>query len=192
MTTMIYLKLFVSFLQIGLFSIGGGYAALPLIQEQVVEINHWLTLTEFADLITISGVTPGPIAINAASFVGNQIGGVVGALVATFGCVVPSLVIVLMLAFIYFKYKNLAIVQGILGGLRPVVVALIASAGVSILIIAFWGEQGVTDHLSDVNFYAVGIFVVSLFVLRKWKPDPLLVMAGTGVVGLLIYLITGT
>jgi chromate transporter len=143
-------------------------------------------------LITISGVTPGPIAINAASFVGNQIGGVVGALVATFGCVVPSFVIVLMLAFIYFKYMNLAIVQGILGGLRPVVVALIASAGVSILIIAFWGEQGVTDHLSDVNFYAVGIFVVSLFVLRKWKPDPLLVMAGTGVVGLVIYLITGT
>jgi chromate transporter len=189
---MIYLKLFISFLQIGLFSIGGGYAALPLIQEQVVEINHWLTLTEFTDLITISGVTPGPIAINAASFVGNQIGGVMGALVATFGCVVPSFVIVLMLAFIYFKYKNLAIVQGILGGLRPVVVALIASAGVSILIIAFWGEQGVTDHLSDVNFYAVGIFVLSLFILRKWKPDPLLVMAGSGVIGLVIYLITGT
>jgi len=114
---MIYLKLFLSFIQIGLFSIGGGYAALPLIQEQVVNINHWLAIAEFTDLITISGVTPGPIAINAATFVGNQIGGVGGALVATFGCVLPSFIIVLTLAFFYYKYKNLLIVQGILGGI---------------------------------------------------------------------------
>jgi chromate transporter len=101
-------------------------------------------------------------------------------------------VIVLTLAFLYFKYRNISIVQGILGGLRPAVVALIASAGVSILIIAFWGEKGITAKLADINFFAVGIFLVSLIILRKWKPDPLLVMVGSGVIGLVIYLITGT
>ncbi|MDF2943489.1 MAG: putative rane protein [Herbinix sp.] len=188
---MIYLKLFLSFVQIGLFSIGGGYAALPLIQEQVVDINHWLTMAEFTDLITISGVTPGPIAINAASFVGNQLGGVAGALVATFGCVLPSFIIVIILAFFYFKYKNISIVKGILSGIRPAVVALIASAGVSILIIALWGEGGITAKLTDVNYYAAGIFFASLFVLKKWKPDPLLVMAGSGIIGVILYFCIG-
>lgn len=82
---MIYIELFFSFLQIGLFSIGGGYAALPLIQQQVVEVNGWLGMTEFTDLITISQMTPGPIAINGATFVGMRIGGLPGALAATAG-----------------------------------------------------------------------------------------------------------
>ena len=87
---MIYLKLFLSFLQIGAFSFGGGYAALPLIQEQVVTLNNWLSLREFTDLITISQMTPGPIAINSATFVGIKIAGIGGALAATFGCILPS------------------------------------------------------------------------------------------------------
>ena len=100
---MILLELFWSFFQVGLFSIGGGYAALPLIQNQIVDINGWLTLGEFADVITISQMTPGPIAINAATFVGLRLGGLPGAIIATFGCVTPSLIIVLILAMIYFK-----------------------------------------------------------------------------------------
>ena len=116
---MIYLRLFISFLQIGLFSIGGGYAAMPLIKEQIVDINGWLTLKEFTDLVTIAEMTPGPIAINAASFVGNQIGGILGSVVATLGCVIPSYVIVLSLAWIYFRYKNLSFNSGVLEGLRP-------------------------------------------------------------------------
>ena len=86
---MLYLQLFWSFFQIGLFSIGGGYAAMPLIQNQVVDLHHWLTLSEFTDLITISQMTPGPIAINSATFVGIRIGGVGGALVSTLGCILP-------------------------------------------------------------------------------------------------------
>ncbi|MFR2464707.1 MAG: chromate transporter [Clostridia bacterium] len=135
---MIYLELFWSFVQIGLFSIGGGYAALPIIQRQVVEVHPWLTMTEFADVLTISQMTPGPIAINSASFVGIRIAGIGGAIVATVGCVLPSLVIVLLLAFIYYRYRKLTVIQGILDGLRPAVVGLIASAGLSILILAFW------------------------------------------------------
>ena len=91
---MIYLELFWSFFQIGLFSIGGGYAALPLIREQVTEIHHWLDMTAFIDIVTISQMTPGPIAINAATFVGTQVGGLPGAVIATVGCVTPSCIIV--------------------------------------------------------------------------------------------------
>ena len=98
---MIHLELFWSFFQIGLFSIGGGYAAMPLIQHQVVELHPWLTLEQFSDIITISQMTPGPIAINSATFVGLQLGGLPGALVATAGCVLPSCIIVLTLAYVY-------------------------------------------------------------------------------------------
>jgi chromate transport protein ChrA len=101
---MIYLDIFLSFCQIGLLSFGGGYAALPLIEAQVLEKHNWLTLEEFADLLTISQMTPGPIAINAATFVGTKVAGLGGAIVATIGSVTPSFIIVLILSYLYFKY----------------------------------------------------------------------------------------
>ncbi|NLO08919.1 MAG: chromate transporter [Clostridiales bacterium] len=186
---MIYLKLFNSFLQIGLFSIGGGYAALPLIKEQIVDINSWLSITEFTDLVTIAEMTPGPIAINAASFVGNQIAGIIGSIVATLGCVLPSFIIVLILAKIYFRYKKLRIVSGILEGIRPVVVALIGSAGISILTLAFWGERGISTNVGDINIIAVILFLAGLFILRKYKPNPILIIMGSGLLGMIVYLI---
>ena len=94
------LTLFFSFLQIGAFSFGGGYAALPLIQHQVVDLYHWLTMNELTDLITISQMTPGPIAINAATFVGLKIDSFYGAIVATLGCILPSCIIVSLIAYI--------------------------------------------------------------------------------------------
>ena len=87
---MIYLQLFFSFIQVGMFSIGGGYAAMPLIQNQVVELHPWITMAEFTDLVTIAEMTPGPIAINAATFVGIRIAGLPGAVAATMGCILPS------------------------------------------------------------------------------------------------------
>ena len=134
---MIYFQLFLSFLQIGLFSFGGGYAAMPLIQEQVTELHSWLSMSEFTDLITISQMTPGPIAVNSATFVGIKIAGVPGALLATLGCILPSCVIVTLIAKLYLKYRNMSLLQGVLNSLRPAVVAMIASAGISILITAF-------------------------------------------------------
>ena len=119
---MIYLQLFWSFLQIGLFSVGGGYAAMPLIQAQTVQLHGWLTMNEFTDLVTIAEMTPGPIAVNSATFVGIRIAGLPGALVATLGCIFPSLFIVSLLAFIYYRYKNLSILQSVLASLRPAVV----------------------------------------------------------------------
>jgi len=186
---MIFLRLFWSFFQVGLFSIGGGLAAIPLIQNQIVDINGWLTQAQFADLITISEMTPGPIAINSATFVGIQIAGPLGEVMATLGCVTPSFIIVSILAFLYFKYKDFNIIQGVLGGLRPAVVALIASAGFSILIMAFWGEAGFSLDIRSLNILSVVLFSASLFVLRKWKPNPIYVMLLSGALGAAAYLL---
>ena len=100
---MLLWKLLISFIQIGAFSFGGGYAALPLIQHQVVELHNWLSFNEFSDLITISQMTPGPIAINSATFVGLKIDGLLGAIVATLGCIIPSCIIVSLIAYVYLK-----------------------------------------------------------------------------------------
>ncbi len=184
---MIYFELFWSFFQIGLFSIGGGYAAMPLIQNQAVDIHPWLTMAQFADIMTIAEMTPGPIAINSATFVGIQVAGLPGAVVATAGCVCPSCVIVVTLAYIYYRFRGLNIVQGILAGLRPAVIAMIASAGISLLIMAFYGQRTLPDDLTALDVTAVVIFSADIFVLRKWKTNPLWVMAGSGVAGILIY-----
>lgn len=182
---MMYLQLFWSFFQIGLFSIGGGYAAMPLIQNQVVTLHNWLSMKEFADVITISQMTPGPIAINSATFVGIQIAGIPGAIIATIGCVAPSCIIVLSLAFIYYKFRGLSVIQGVLAGLRPAVIAMIASAGISLVMLAFWNGKEVT--LPNFDYIAVILFAVALFVLRKWKVNPIYVMIGTGVIGMFLY-----
>ena len=115
------LKLFWAFFQIGLFSIGGGYAAMPLIQEQVVQ-NGWMSIGEFTYLITISQMTPGPIAVNSASFIGARMAGVPGAIIATLGCILPSCVIVMLIAFLYRRYVKLHVIDDALRGLRPAVV----------------------------------------------------------------------
>ena len=138
---MINTELFWSFFQIGLFSIGGGYAAMPLIQHQVVDVHSWLTMTQFADIMTIAEMTPGPIAVNTATFVGIQIAGLSGAIVATLGCILPSCIIVMALAYVYYHFRGLDVVQGILTGLRPAVVAMIASAGISLIILSFFGQR---------------------------------------------------
>lgn len=181
---MIYLKLFVSFLRIGLFTIGGGYASLPLIREQVVLANNWLTMNEFADIVTIAEMTPGPIAINAATFVGTRVCGPLGAIAATVGSVVPSFIIVLILCAIYKKYRSLKAIDGILSGLRPAVVGLIAAAGSSIAIHSLWADEVISLH---PDFIALAIIAVGFAVLRTWKPSPIIVMLAAGAVGGIVY-----
>ena len=184
---MIYLKLFLSFLQVGLFSIGGGYATMPLIQSQVVDQYGWLTMNEFTDLITIAEMTPGPIAVNSATFVGIRIAGVPGALAATFGCILPSMVIVSILAFIYYRYQKLSALQSVLQSLRPAVVALIASAGLSILqTVVFQGEA---PAIQNINWAGLMIFAAAFYLIRKRKWNPILVMGLCGASGLAASLI---
>ena len=181
---MICWQLFLSFLQIGALSFGGGYAAMPLIEAQIVTSHGWLTTTEFADLVTIAEMTPGPIAVNAATFVGTKIGGIPGALAATAGCILPACVLVTLIAGLYLKYRNLSVLQSVLGTLRPAVVAMIASAGVSILLNAFWG--GGTIALKETNVIMVGIFVLCFVLLRRTKWSPIAVMVLAGVLNLAI------
>jgi chromate transporter len=180
---MIYWELFLAFLQIGAFSFGGGYAAMPLIQAQVVDKYHWLSASDFADLVTISQMTPGPIAVNAATFVGTQIAGIMGAVVATLGVVLPSCIFVTILAYIYTRYRKMKLLQGILGMLRPAVVAMILSAGLLILVPAVFKSgafsfAGFTN--GDFELWPLLLFIIALFLLRKFKMDPILVMVLTG------------
>lgn len=184
---MTYLELFFSFFQIGLFSIGGGYAAMPLIQHQVVELHSWLTMGQFADVVTIAEMTPGPIAINAATFVGIQVGGLPGAVIATLGCVFPCCVIVMILAYLYHRFRELTLMQGILAGLRPAVVAMIASAGIGLLLTALYGQNALPEEVMNLDWIAGGIFLSGLIALRIWKLNPLYVMAGAGAAGILLY-----
>lgn len=184
---MIYLELFWSFFQIGLFSIGGGYAAMPLIQNQVVDLHEWLTMSQFADIMTIAEMTPGPIAINSATFVGIRIAGIPGVIISTLGCIFPSCIIVMTLAYIYYRYRGLSMVQGVLSGLRPAVIAMIASAGISLMVLAFYGQRELPADLGNLDCIAVGIFAAGLLVLRKWKMNPMWVMTGAGVLGVLLY-----
>lgn len=187
---MIYLKLFLSFLQIGCFSFGGGYAAMPLIQEQVVTLHHWIDMNAFTDLITIAEMTPGPIAVNAATFIGIQTAGPLGAVVATFGCILPSCIFVTLLAFIYTKYQKMSLLQGTLSSLRPAVVAMIAKAGLTILVSAFFINGVIAFTAGNIKVRMILYFVAAIILLRKAKLNPILVMVLCGVFELCIYIVT--
>ena len=188
---MIYLELLWSFFQIGLFSIGGGYAAMPLIQNQVVDVHPWLTMTQFADIMTIAEMTPGPISINSATFVGMRIAGIPGVLLCTLGCIIPSFCICLILAHFYYKYRTVSGVQVVLGSLRPAVVSLIASAGASILMLGLFQAELGDIVLSNLRVVELVIFVVALLILRKYKVSAIAIILGSGVVGTLVYTLLG-
>ncbi len=184
------LQLFFAFLQVGAFSFGGGYAAMPLIQAQVIEKYGWLTNSDFADLVTIAEMTPGPIAVNSATFVGNQIAGIPGALVATLGVILPSCIVVTLLAYLYTKYRDLPVLQDALAALRPAVVAMIFSAGLIILIPTIFTSGSFNLDPADFRVGLFALFAVALFILRKFKTNPILVMVGCGVVQLIYTIIS--
>ena len=170
---MILWQLFISFAQIGLFSIGGGYAAIPLIQSQAVEVHGWLTAEQFMDLATIAEMTPGPIALNAASFVGIQVAGIAGAVIATLGCILPSLVIVSGLSWIYGRYRRLPMLQSVLGFLRPAVVALIAVPTFN---------MAKSAHITLSNCWIPIITALLIYLLHV---NPVFIILGAGLAGYL-------
>lgn len=188
---LLLLKLFFAFVQVGLFSVGGGYAAIPLIQEQIVSIHGLMTLEEFSDLITVAEMTPGPISINSATFVGMRIAGIPGVLLCSIGCIIPSFCICLLLAHFYYKYRSVGGVQVVLGAMRPAVVALIASAGASILMLALFQAELSDAAFGDLRFVELGIFAAALVILRKFKVSAVAIILGSGVVGTVIYALMG-
>ncbi|MBR4461638.1 MAG: chromate transporter [Erysipelotrichaceae bacterium] len=169
-----------TFMQIGILSFGGGYASVSLVEKQIVTIRHWMTYSEFADIVAIDELTPGPVAINAATFVGIRMAGVPGAIAATIGTILPSCLITLLPAYLYKRYRDLTLVNGAVSGLRSMVVALIASTTISILLNTIRAGCG-------FDFVAIGLFLIALFILRRYHVNPILLMLGCGLAGLLIY-----
>lgn len=180
-------KLFFSFIQVGLFSVGGGYAAIPLIQDQIVNVHHLMTLEQFSDLVTIAEMTPGPISINSSTFVGMQLNGILGVLICTIGCIIPSFIICLTLAHFYYKYRNFDGIKTVLAALRPAVVALIGSAGLSILTIGIFQNGAIA--LSAIKPIETILFAVCLYLLRRFKVNPIAIILGSGFVGTILYLV---
>lgn len=185
---MIYWQLFYEFAKVGIFCVGGGYASMPLIQESVVNTFHWLTLPEFIDIFTISQMTPGPIGINAATFAGTKIAGLGGAVAATLGFATPSFILGIILARLFFKYGDIGPIRGILNGLRPAVIALISSAGLSFILLALWDTETIPASWSSINLPALLILALSLLAVRR-KVGVIKVLAGSGILGLLLGLI---
>lgn len=181
------LSLYLSFFKIGLFSFGGGYAALAIIQDEVITNQAWLDLSEFNNLITISQMTPGPIGINAASFIGTKIGGVGGAIFATLGFATPSLIIITGISYLYTKYRNLSIMDNILKFLRPAVVSLLVIAALSIVNTALFGDGKFA--IENLDYLMVGLIGLSLYLLYMKKMDPVKVMILSGIIYTLISLV---
>ena len=188
---MIYLKLFLTFFEIGLFTFGGGYAMISLIREKVLEFG-WLSEEELLNMIAVSESTPGPIAVNMATFVGSTQGGILGSFVATLGVVLPSFIIILLIsAFIrnFLKYKG---VQAFLGGVRPCVVALILSTAITMLLSTVFGFTRLSGGF-DIDLRGLAILVVLVATalifkkIKKKKPSPIMMIIISAGLGMLIY-----
>ena len=186
---MIYWQLLWSFFQIGLFSIGGGYAAMPLIQHQVVEVHPWLTLTEFTDIVTLSQMTPGPIAINSATYVGYTVGcqagtgcwcGILGSVIATFAVCLPSLTVMLLLTRFFLKLKGNRYIEGAMTGMKPVVIGMIAAA--ALLLIFPKTDEG-ASFIDGWSWLLFGI----CFAGSVRKLNPILLILFSAVAGIAIY-----
>ncbi len=177
-------SLFMCFLQVGLFSIGGGYATIPLIRQIIIDNHGWLTLSEFTNMITISQMTPGPLAINLATFVGKKIGGIGGSIAATTGGVLFGIIISLLIYKCFNKFKESRVAAEVLKGLRSATSGLIASACVMVVVMAFFKSQ--TPSLANLDIFSVIIFAILLFCVQKFKLNMILAIFIAGIAGLFI------
>lgn len=184
---MIILKLIQVFLLLGAFSFGGGLGSMELIRSRVVDQQMWLTNAEFTDIISISEMTPGPLGINIASFVGTRVAGVPGTIAATLSYVAPAVVIVILMAKVYFKYRDLGIVKAILNSLHPAVAAMVISAALRLCANAWWGGAPADFRVEDLNYIGIGLSFVMLVLLQKKKLGPVQAILFSGVIGAVLY-----
>ena len=172
----IFIKLYFVFLKIGTFSFGGGYAMLPFMQREIVENNCWISMSQFSDIIGISQMTPGPVAINSATFVGYKVGGVAGSVVATLGVITTSFILVTIINKILDKFKESITVKAMLAGMRPILIALIIYAFIDL------AKESYVDLKSIIITIIIGIILVSK------KVHPILVIVIAAILGLIFYL----
>ena len=186
---MIYLSLFWEFLKIGMFSFGGAYGAIPLIQDAVLQ-NGWMDEAMFANILAISESTPGPIMVNSATYIGNQQGGILGALLATLGVILPAFVIILVITKFLRKFIKSRPVQAVLGGVAPCLMGIILATGVTMLTTLLFGIPGAAafDLRSAI---ILAVLVLGLFVykkLTKKELSPILLIVISAVLGIFLYL----
>ena len=181
---MIYLELFYTFFTIGLFTFGGGYAMLPLIQQKVVD-NGWLTLEEIVDFVAVSESTPGPFAVNCATYVGTETAGILGAICATLGVVLPSFIIILIVARCYIRFKNSKLVSGAMFALRATVVGLMAGAVFGMLPTVFLSAGVSLSSLTSPEFLCSAVIFITMLVLALKKVSPIILILCSAAAGIL-------
>lgn len=180
---MIYLELLWTFFKIGAFTFGGGYVMVPLIQAEVAA-HDWMDAASLVNFIAVSESTPGPLAVNVATYVGAEVGGIFGSVCATLGIVFPAFVIILIVAKFYEQFKTSKIVKGCMSGLKPAVVGLIATAVISIGFTVFFPNGVSKTVFSNVSFYAMAaIFALSFYLALK-KKSPILIICFSALLGI--------
>ncbi len=189
---MILLKLFVNFVQIGLFTFGGGYAMIPLIREKCI-LNGWLTGDAIMNFIAVSESTPGPIAVNMATFVGSSQAGFLGAFFATLGVVLPSFIIILIIVAILKNLLKFKGVQAFLEGVRPVVIGLILATAITTFLSVLLGFEAIGKGYS-INHFGILIFAIIVAAatvykkIKKSAPSPILLILFSAVLGIIFYM----
>ena len=187
---LLYIELFFTFFKIGLFTIGGGYAMIPLLQNELVS-KGWASLEEIINFIAISESTPGPFAVNMSTFVGAKMSGVLGSVITTTGVVLPSFIIILIIAKYFYNFKDNFYVQSGLYGLRPAVIGLLCSSVFSIFVNNFILDKSLLLSLnqitSAVDFKGVVILIASFLIYNKFKMHPIKLIGICAVFGIVLY-----
>lgn len=174
---MIYLELFISFFKIGIFGFGGGYAMLSLIQNEVVEVHEWITPAEFTDIVAISQMTPGPIAINSATYIGYvATQSVWGSVIATVAVSLPSIIIMLIICRFFLKFRDNKYVGYIMSGLKPAVIGLIAAAAIMLV-----------NTSTFIDYKSIILFAIAFIAALRFKANPILLIVLAGVAGYILY-----
>ena len=171
----ILIQLFVSFFKIGAFSFGGGYAMLPLLEKEVIKTHNWMSSREFIDIFAISEMTPGPIAVNSATFLGYKVAGFIGAFTATFAVILPSFIVISLIFAFILKFKNSPYVDWIFKGIRPIVLGLILAAGITVAKTSF----------IDIKSILIGGLLFYVVSFKKFNPLWGIILAG--ILGLVLY-----
>ena len=190
---MIYLELFFTFLMIGAITFGGGYAMLPIIQKEVAA-KGWVDAASLVDFVAVSESTPGPFAINMATYVGSTVGGegvgvwgsILGAICATLGVVVPSFVVILIVAKCYDAFRQSKVVKGCMSGLKPAVVALIAGAVISVGLTVFFPDGVALGAFTQLKFYLAVAISAVMVVLAFKKVHPIIIICISAVLGIIL------
>ena len=180
---MIYINLFFTFLKIGAFTFGGGYAMLPLIRASITE-NNWMDDDQILNFIAVSESTPGPFAINVSTYVGMEAGGIFGSVLATLGVVLPSFIIILIVAKLYDKFKTNKYVQGAMSGLKPAVIGFIATAVLSTGITVFFPTGIKLEVMGTFGFITSVIIFVSMLILALKKVHPIIIIGISAAAGI--------